>query len=86
MKRNPRVVGEEGAKVMKMRAGRTVTVFGRVAIVGEVVVGNERGGIAVAFHRRRSGAGAEGGGVTELRHRGGRCFLSLYMTINVIIF
>lgn len=58
------VVGEVGEKVMKMRAGRTVPVLGRVTIVvGEVVFGNEWGGIAgagaIALHRRRSGSGAD---------------------------
>jgi hypothetical protein len=61
MKRNPRVVGEEGRNVMEMRAERTVAVFRRVTIVGDIVFGNERRGIGggVAFHRRRSGSGAE---------------------------
>lgn len=54
-----------------------VAVLGRVSIVlvvvGEVVVGNERGGIAtdgdgVALHRRIGGSAAEGGRVPELRH------------------
>lgn len=62
MKRNPRVVGEEGAEVVEMGAERTVAVLGRVAIVvGDVVVGNEREGIAgdVALHRRRSGSASK---------------------------
>ena len=70
MRRNPRVVGEEEAHV-------PVAVLGRVSIVhvvvSEVVVGNERGGIAgagagVSLHRRIGGSAAKGGRVSELHH------------------
>ena len=71
MRRNPRVVGEEGAELPVAVLGRVSIVL--VVVVGEVVVGNERGGIAtdgdgVALHRRIGGSAAEGGRVPELRH------------------
>lgn len=53
---NPRVVGEEGAEVAVAVLGGVAIVL--VVVVGEVAVGNERGGIGdgsdggVALHRR----------------------------------
>ena len=84
--RNPRIVAEEGAPGMKIVPWkRTVAIFGGMSIAILVVVGivlrNQRGRVAVALHRRRSGSRPDRAWVPELDHGSPRTEiqLSLYL-------
>lgn len=92
MRRNPRVVVQEGADVPVALLGRVAIVL---VVVGEVAVGKEWRGIAAAadgdgngvtLHRRIGGSAAEGRGVAELRHapiRNGVSSLSFWFSLSL---